>query len=242
MDFSLFQGGAYLGLRDVLAFDKPWLYYGIIIIDPILRFSFVLSIIFTHSIQHGTYVAFIIAFTEATRRGMWSLFRVENEHCTNIKLQKASRDMPLPYSIAKSKTRPVRTFAVLSARDNESTLNDYQTTPMLESGVSSRGSTTPSRMGILQSLSERLGEVHREDFQKKNSPAEIEEEEEVPDREPDGIERALLDDEGSDNESADVDENFSEESSSHRSTGDGETERRSDDDSTIVDGRNSQAS
>ena len=31
---------------------------------------------------------------------MWTLFRVENEHCTNVGRFRASRDVPLPYDIA----------------------------------------------------------------------------------------------------------------------------------------------
>jgi hypothetical protein len=33
---------------------------------------------------------------------MWSVFRVENEHCTNVRRFRASRDVPLPYDIASS--------------------------------------------------------------------------------------------------------------------------------------------
>ena len=32
---------------------------------------------------------------------MWSLFRVENEHCNNVGKFRASRDVPLPYKIKK---------------------------------------------------------------------------------------------------------------------------------------------
>ncbi|KAF1847804.1 uncharacterized protein K460DRAFT_363837, partial [Cucurbitaria berberidis CBS 394.84] len=33
---------------------------------------------------------------------MWSLFRVENEHCTNVGRFRASRDVPLPYYVPSS--------------------------------------------------------------------------------------------------------------------------------------------
>lgn len=33
---------------------------------------------------------------------MWSLFRVENEHCTNVGRFRASRDVPLPYDVPPS--------------------------------------------------------------------------------------------------------------------------------------------
>ena len=32
---------------------------------------------------------------------MWVLFRVENEHCTNVGRYRASRDVPLPYEVLK---------------------------------------------------------------------------------------------------------------------------------------------
>ena len=99
MDFSLLQQGTRnAGLREVIAFgNHKWLYYGILVLDPILRFSWIFLAIFTRNIQHGSIVAFLVAFVEVTRRGMWTIFRVENEHCTNITQQKASRDIPLPY-------------------------------------------------------------------------------------------------------------------------------------------------
>lgn len=44
-------------------------------------------------------VAFFIALSEVLRRGLWTLFRVENEHCNNVGRFRASRDVPLPYEI-----------------------------------------------------------------------------------------------------------------------------------------------
>ncbi|KAJ2893851.1 signal transduction protein [Zalerion maritima] len=107
MDFSLMQLSpskptkqqSNFLLRDILAFKRKWMYYGIIIIDPILRFSWIFYAIFTHNVQHSALVSFMVAFAEATRRGMWALFRVENEHSSNVKQYKASRDVPLPYRI-----------------------------------------------------------------------------------------------------------------------------------------------
>src|SRR4051812_32659247 len=102
MDFSFMQTGSiHIGLRDSLAFDQLWLYYTALVLDPVLRFGWILTAIFSHNIQHGSVIAFIVAFCEVTRRGMWALIRVENEHCSNVNQQKASRDIPLPYQIIK---------------------------------------------------------------------------------------------------------------------------------------------
>lgn len=100
MDFRLAQKKAPNYLRDILAFDSTWWYYTAMVLDPILRMTWVFFVIFNKAqIQHGNIVAFAIALVEVLRRGMWAVFRVENEHCVNIAQNKASRDIPLPYRI-----------------------------------------------------------------------------------------------------------------------------------------------
>lgn len=100
MDFSLLQfHSRHFWLRDILALKKKWPYYLIMTADPILRFNWVLYIILPRDSNHSTAFAFGVALLEVTRRGMWSLFRVENEHCANVGQYKASRDVPLPYRI-----------------------------------------------------------------------------------------------------------------------------------------------
>jgi len=69
------------------------------VIDPILRFNWIFYIIYRNDLQTNSVVAFFVAFSEVSRRGMWTLFRVENEHCNNVGRFRASRDVPLPYEI-----------------------------------------------------------------------------------------------------------------------------------------------
>lgn len=69
------------------------------VIDPMLRFNWIFYAIFTHDTQHSSIASFLIGFSEVTRRGLWTLLRVENEHCANVKQYKASRDVPLPYHL-----------------------------------------------------------------------------------------------------------------------------------------------
>ena len=69
------------------------------IVDPILRFNWVFYAIFAKELQHSAILSFLVGFTEICRRGIWTLFRVENEHCTNVGRFRASRDVPLPYDI-----------------------------------------------------------------------------------------------------------------------------------------------
>lgn len=69
------------------------------VMDPIFRFSWIFYAIFGHDYQHSASLSFFIALAEVFRRGIWSLLRVENEHCTNVGRFRASRDVPLPYPL-----------------------------------------------------------------------------------------------------------------------------------------------
>lgn len=68
-------------------------------IDPILRFNWVLYTVDPLQLQHSAKTSFVAALGEIFRRGIWSVFRVENEHCTNVSRFRASRDVPLPYEL-----------------------------------------------------------------------------------------------------------------------------------------------
>ena len=35
-------------------------------------------------LQHSAVTSIVVAVSEVLRRGMWTIFRVENEHCTNV--------------------------------------------------------------------------------------------------------------------------------------------------------------
>ncbi|GAB7342970.1 hypothetical protein MBLNU457_g1073t2 [Dothideomycetes sp. NU457] len=91
-------------LRTTLAYKSTWPYYGAMFIDPIIRFNWIFYAIYTQDVQHSTLVSFLVGLTEVCRRGIWVIFRVENEHCTNVHKFRASRDAPLPYQIASSST------------------------------------------------------------------------------------------------------------------------------------------
>ncbi|KAK3351782.1 SPX domain-containing protein, partial [Neurospora tetraspora] len=94
MDFSLLQKNArHPFLRDITALKSKWIYYAIMIVDPILRFNWIFYAIFTHDTQHSTIVSFFVAFAEVIRRGIWLILR-------------ASRDTPLPYQLDQFIERP----------------------------------------------------------------------------------------------------------------------------------------
>ncbi|KAF1968743.1 EXS-domain-containing protein [Bimuria novae-zelandiae CBS 107.79] len=86
-------------LRQTLGYKKIWMYYVAIVIDPILRFNWIFYAVIPLQPQHSAITSFFVAFSEVFRRGMWSLFRVENEHCSNVGHFRASRDVPLPYDL-----------------------------------------------------------------------------------------------------------------------------------------------
>ncbi|KAL6154711.1 Xenotropic and polytropic retrovirus receptor 1 [Exserohilum turcicum] len=89
-------------LRKELGYKRVWWYYAAMCIDPILRNNWVLYTIIPLQVQHSAVTSFCVSLSEILRRGMWSVFRVENEHCTNVGRFRASRDVPLPYYIPVS--------------------------------------------------------------------------------------------------------------------------------------------
>ncbi|KAL1635854.1 Xenotropic and polytropic retrovirus receptor 1 [Neofusicoccum ribis] len=103
MDWSLMNPYAKRPfLRDHLGYKNIYWYYIAIVVDPILRFNWIFYAIYGDDVQHSAILSFIVALSEIFRRGMWTLFRVENEHCTNVGNYRASRDIPLPYSVPTS--------------------------------------------------------------------------------------------------------------------------------------------
>ncbi|KAL2220148.1 EXS family-domain-containing protein [Thermoascus aurantiacus ATCC 26904] len=94
-------------LRDHLAFRKAWVYYVAMFLDVVIRCNWVFYAIFAGDIQHSALLSFFVSFSEICRRGVWTIFRVENEHCTNVTMFRALRDVPLPYDIPPPETPPV---------------------------------------------------------------------------------------------------------------------------------------
>ena len=100
MDWSLLNYYApHPFLRNNLGYKRAWVYYLAMVLDPILRFNWIFYAIYSEDLQHSALLSFFVSFSEVCRRGMWTLFRVENEHCTNVGRFRASRDVPLPYEL-----------------------------------------------------------------------------------------------------------------------------------------------
>ncbi|KAL7790893.1 EXS domain-containing protein [Trichoderma ceciliae] len=186
MDFSLLQPQSrHTALRDILALKHRWIYYVIMIVDPILRFSWIFYAIFTHDLQHSTIVSFMVSLTEVFRRGMWSLLRVENEHCANVAQYKASREVPLPYHIepllerastessptmpSEEERQPPRPRPAEHPSFYDSGSSTAVAGPL--SGSLRRRTDLPSP-NVTRSFSKILAEAHKQDFEKKRKPVD----------------------------------------------------------------------
>ncbi|RYC65373.1 hypothetical protein CHU98_g845 [Xylaria longipes] len=187
MDFSLLQPDArHPFLRDILGLKRRWLYYAIMVIDPILRFGWIFYAIFTHDLQHSTITSFLVSLSEVIRRGMWALFRVENEHCSNVAQYKASRDVPLPYDLPhepliertstdeapeRSDDRPsdIDSGRVPSQGQGrpEGQPSAYSPAPVEEAGLRRR---RKSEVPGAKSIRGIIATAHRQDFEKKRRP------------------------------------------------------------------------
>lgn len=164
------------------------------ILDPILRFNWIFYAIYTHEAGHASLVSFLVAFSEVTRRGMWTLFRVENEHCTNVGHFRALRDLPLPYKLEDTSLESVDGNAEEDITSNEDKAkrdeNGISTQPTTGSPVKHRrrsilhrhltadgeqGGQSPAQQGgaspVLKrkpTMAQMFAEGHAKDFVKKN--------------------------------------------------------------------------
>ena len=173
MDWSL--GNPYAAnpcLRNTLGYRQVWIYYAAMILDPVLRFSWIFYAIFGHQTQHSTLVSFIIGLAEVTRRGIWASFRVENEHCTNVGRFRASRDTPLPYSLeispreSEEARQPVEEHSTTGV-DLEQTASNATGSSLRLRRTRTAAPATPVRRGIHR-VGTIINEAHAQDFERRN--------------------------------------------------------------------------
>ena len=179
MDWSLLQpNSSKRFLRDVRGIKNPHFYYAVMILDPILRFNWIFYAIYAHDLQHNTIVAFLIAFSEATRRGLWVIFRVENEHCSNVARFKASRDVPLPYDLPSEveeeiQEHPEQLVQATTTQSTSPSLSRHRshTGAALEAQrTNESGSTLRRRLGPIRAITRMVANAHTQDFEKKRKP------------------------------------------------------------------------
>ena len=201
MDWSLLQSGSKNKfLRDNLFFKRPIYYYCAMVIDVILRFQWIFYAFFTSQIQQLAVTSFCVALAELIRRFIWIFFRVENEHCTNVTLFRASRNSPLPYSISSRVERSIRKLVELkynnlgsterlqrsssierAHQDDEETEFGFHCMPTAMPISSTRERTR--RKSIIGSFSDALNTAHIKDFQRRKTAVDDEDDESDDDEE-----------------------------------------------------------
>ncbi|KAI0205097.1 EXS family-domain-containing protein [Astrocystis sublimbata] len=184
MDFSLLQPESrHPYLRDILGLRRRSLYYTIMVVDPILRFGWIFYAIFTHDLQHSAVTSVFVALLEVIRRGMWSLLRVENEHCGNVAQYKASRDVPLPYDLVhetildrtSTDEAPARSDTRLSATEmsqvpsqgqgrSDAQPSTYSPASVAEAGLRRRRKSEAAGAKSIRGI---MATAHRQDFEKR---------------------------------------------------------------------------
>lgn len=175
MDWSVLQPDASKPLlRDVRGFKNTWWYYGAMIIDPILRFNWIFYSMYTHDLQHSTFVSFAVAFSEVTRRGIWTLFRVENEHCSNVARFKASRDVPLPYSFLNASSEDFERQPT-AVSPSEIAITPSLSRPRSHGGTGLEAQVTDGgslrrRPTPVRTFTKVIADAHTQDFERKKKP------------------------------------------------------------------------
>ncbi|KAL8828149.1 MAG: hypothetical protein Q9191_002755 [Dirinaria sp. TL-2023a] len=192
MDWSL--GNPYAEqpfLRDVLGYKRPWVYYLSMIQDVILRFNWIFYVIFSSELQHSALLSFFVGFSEICRRGIWTLFRVENEHCTNVGRFRASRDVPLPYALPSPATSALSDVPEdgppSESRPSHGPRHSYQGAPTAATGVDVENALTQPPSGLLRRrqtaealtpvqrgiarVGTIMNQAHVQDFERKRRPA-----------------------------------------------------------------------
>lgn len=118
MDWSLLKFDAkHKLLRDNLFFKRPIYYYLAMVFDVTFRFQWIFYAFFSNQIQQLAVTSFMIGLAEIFRRIVWALFRMENEHCTNVTLFRASRDSPLPYPINEKVENAIKELVELRYKE-----------------------------------------------------------------------------------------------------------------------------
>ncbi|KAK6921992.1 EXS, C-terminal [Dillenia turbinata] len=100
MDWGLLQRHSKnIGLRDKLVVSHRSVYFAAMFMNVILRIAWLqLVLILDVSTFHGKAMSMIFPCLEILRRGIWSFFRLENEHLNNVGKYRAFKSVPLPFN------------------------------------------------------------------------------------------------------------------------------------------------
>jgi xenotropic and polytropic retrovirus receptor 1 len=95
MDWNLARSFSFKNnffLREIIVYPK-WMYYWAIVINSILRFTWLTSLLEKQPLNEEAMV-FILSLLEIYRRTQWSLFRIENENTNNPEKYRTTLDIP----------------------------------------------------------------------------------------------------------------------------------------------------
>ncbi|KAK8699746.1 hypothetical protein V6N13_115824 [Hibiscus sabdariffa] len=86
-------------LRDKLLVPYKSVYFAAMALDVVLRVSW-MQLVFEFNLHslHRMAITTAVSCLEIVRRGIWSFFRLENEHLNNVGMYRAFKSVPLPFS------------------------------------------------------------------------------------------------------------------------------------------------
>ncbi|KAM1300059.1 hypothetical protein PS1_011447 [Malus domestica] len=86
-------------LRDRLVVPHKIVYFAAMVLNVVLRLAWMQLVLeFKLRTVNKVTITTVIAFLEVIRRGIWSFFRLENEHLNNVGQYRAFKSVPLPFS------------------------------------------------------------------------------------------------------------------------------------------------
>ena len=152
-------------LREDLAFkEHKWMYWVAMVEDVLLRCNWIAYVVFSKYPQHSSAISFFVALSEVFRRGVWMIFRVENEHWGNVRLTQAYRDPPLPFKVALELEEDPA--GVATGADMEQVMSRTQEMPM--NGLRNRGDAART-LNRTKSNRSVLNDAHMQDYQRTDS-------------------------------------------------------------------------
>ena len=163
-------------LRGRLAFKRRRIYYFAMVVDIVLRQQWIVYAIFVEDIQHSSAASFFVGLAEVFRRGMWSILRVENEHCNNVDKFRANRDVPLPYKLPDGEQHPVTAQTASTEQHNVDTASQSPVEGAAASGTDLEHQRTQDTAGMssvrqrfraLARVATAFANAHGQDYEKK---------------------------------------------------------------------------
>ncbi|XP_023634073.1 phosphate transporter PHO1 homolog 4 isoform X3 [Capsella rubella] len=100
VDWGLLQRGCKNSLlRDKLLVPHKNVYYAAMVLNVLLRLVWLQTVLdLKFSFLHRETIVALLACLEIIRRGIWSFFRLENEHLNNVGRYRAFKTVPLPFN------------------------------------------------------------------------------------------------------------------------------------------------